>query len=113
MNGVLDIDATVVTTGKTSTFTIESAPGRLSKAQLEQARLRLKQLKFHPREALPNVTALARADALYVELTGDARTFLGSAIVCLRAAMEHQDPAGIRSARESLLRVTEELDPRR
>jgi molecular chaperone HscC len=113
MNGVLDVDATVVSTGKTSTFTIESAPGRLSKAQLEQARARLKQLKFHPREALPNVTALARADALYVELTGDARTYLGSAIASLRTAMEQQDPALIQGAREALLRLSADLDARR
>ena len=113
MNGVLDVDATVITTGKTSTFTIESAPGRLSKAQLEQARLRLKQLKFHPREALPNVTALARADALYVELTGDARTYLGSAIAGMRTSMEQQNPSIIQRARETLVRVTEELDRRR
>ena len=41
-------------------------------------------LKFHPRDALPNATLLARADALYVELTGTPRTALGEAIARFR-----------------------------
>ena len=55
---------------------------------------------------MPNVTALARADALYVELTGDARAYLGSAIASSSAAME-QDPALIKGARAALLRLIE------
>jgi hypothetical protein len=49
--------------------------------------------EFHPREALPNTTALARADALYVELVGHARDVLGSAIANAtenEKAREHQ-----------------------
>ena len=34
-------------------------------------------LKFHPRDSLPNRTALARADALYAELRGPEREVLG------------------------------------
>ena len=74
---------------------------------------RLNQLKFHPREALPNATAIARADSLFVELTGDARTYLGSAIAEMRTSLERQNPGIIQRARETLVRVTEELDRRR
>jgi molecular chaperone HscC len=103
MNGVLDVDATVVSTGNVATFTIERAPGRLSKQELEATRQRLGRLKFHPREALPNVTALARAEALYVELTGPERSLLGTSIAHFRAALEAQDPPLITSLREALL----------
>ena len=110
MNGVLNVDATIVSTGKSATFTIESVPGRLSKKALEETRSRLKRLKFHPREALPNVTALARADALYVEVTGADRAKLGACINGLRLALETQDPVPISAQRLVLLRMSSELD---
>ena len=49
-------------------------------------------LKFHPRDTLPNRTTLARADALYTELTKLAREELGHAIAAFRGALESQDP---------------------
>jgi molecular chaperone HscC len=75
----------------------------LSKSELTETRKRLDRLKFHPREALPNVTALTRAEALYVELTGPERALLGSSISHFRAALESQDSALIVSLREALL----------
>lgn len=105
MNGVLDVDATIVSTGKTATFTIERNPGKLGKAQLAEARKRLARLKFHPREALPNVTAIARAEALYVELNGPDRARLGQLLAEFRAALETQDATLIQQRREMLLAV--------
>jgi molecular chaperone HscC len=112
MNGVLDVDATVVSTGRTATFTIERSPGRLSQNELKETRKRLERLKFHPREALPNVTALSRADALYVEMTGPERALLGVAITHFRAALEAQDPTQIVRSREALLSRLLELSQR-
>jgi molecular chaperone HscC len=109
MNGVLDVDATVVSTKNTATFTIERTPGRLSKSDLETARKRLAHLKFHPRDALPNVTTLSRADALYVELVGPDRGRLGARIGGFRAALETQDPKVISEHREALQALVLEL----
>jgi molecular chaperone HscC len=113
MNGVLDVDATIVSTQKTATFTIERAPGTLSRAELKEARARLSRLKFHPREALPNSMALARADALFVELVGEERARLGATLAGFRAALEAQDLAAIEIQRELVVRVTLELASRR
>jgi len=112
MNGVLDVDATICSTGQTDEFTIESVPGRLSQKEIEQARARLKRLKFHPRDALPNVTALARAEALYVELTGEDRAVLGGCINELRLALAQQGTSQITASRERLLRLVSDLDRR-
>ncbi len=109
LNGILEVETTVVATGQKATLVIEERPGTLSKAQLEEAVAQLQRLKFHPREALPNATALARADSLFVELTGEARLRLGRAIGALRAALETQDEAQIRPPRELLVALTEEL----
>jgi molecular chaperone HscC len=95
----------LVSTQKATTFTIERSPGRLSRGELEAARAHLARLKFHPRDALPNLTAVSRADALYVELVGHERTQLGQALSVFRAALESQDPKLIESQREALLAV--------
>jgi len=65
--------------------------------------------KFHPREALPNTTALSRAESLYTELRGHARERLGMAMRAFRLALEEQDPAEIEACRAELLMLLERL----
>ena len=102
LNGILEVDMTIVSTGETSTLVIERSPGRMSPDQVEQARQSLQGLKFHPREALPNTTALARAESLYTELRGPARELLGAAMRAFRLALEEQDPSIIAQRRAEL-----------
>lgn len=103
LNGILEVDMSIVSTGETSTLVIERSPGRMSPEQVEQARVSLSSLKFHPREALPNTTALARAEGLFTELRGPARELLGAAMRAFRLALEEQDPAIISQCRAELL----------
>jgi molecular chaperone HscC len=103
LDDVLDIDATAIYTERSATFTLERAPGGRSADDLASARQRLAALQFHPREALPNVTALGRADSLYVELVGAAQMRLGACIADFRAALETRDNARILREREHLL----------
>lgn len=109
LNGILEVDMTLEKTGKTETLVIEGAPGRLSAKQIKEARAAMARLKFHPRDALPNATLLARADALYVELTGDARDHLGSVLAAFRAALESQDDKMIAGFRDQLASVVNSL----
>ena len=102
LNGILEVETTVVSTGKKHVLVIEKSPGRLSKADVEAARRAMAGLKLHARDALPNTTALARADALYVELTGPAREQLGMALQHFRGALETQDPRIIEAVRGRL-----------
>lgn len=107
LNGILEVDMTVVSTGETSTLIIERSPGRMSPQQVEQAREALRGLKFHPREALPNTTALARAESLFTELRGPARELLGAAMRAFRLALEEQDPGIIDRRRSELLALVD------
>jgi molecular chaperone HscC len=109
LNGVLDVDMTVTATKKTHTLTIERSPGKLTPDQLREARKRLQALKFHPQDALPNVTALARAEALHVQCTGLDRELLAGAIGAFRLALESQDPQLIAERRAVLLRAIDQL----
>jgi molecular chaperone HscC len=106
LNGILEVESTIVGTNTTRVLVIEKRPGVLSRRELSAAREAMKRLKFHPRDALPNRTALARADALYVELTGDQRALLGAAIAELGGALETQDASAIETTRERLVALT-------
>jgi molecular chaperone HscC len=112
LNGLLEVDMEMVSSGRKETLIIEETPGRLTADQIAAARRRLDRLKFHPREALPNATALGRADSLYVDLTGPPRAALGQAIAAFRGALDGQDPATIDGARASLLALIERLERR-
>jgi molecular chaperone HscC len=109
MNGILEVDMTPLKTGKTHTLVIEGSPGRLTKEEIEEARKAMSRLKFHPRDALPNTTILARADALFVEVTGADRDRLGDAIASFRAALESQDDSLISAHRDTLALVVNQL----
>lgn len=109
LNGILEVETTVTSTGKTSSLVIERGGARLGRKEIEQARALMASLKIHPRELLPNTTALARADALYVELTGEPRRVLGMHIVAFQGALERQDPARIAAERERLNAVVHGL----
>ena len=87
--------------------------GVLHKKQIAEARRKMQGLKLHPRDALPNVTALNRADARFAESSGPARQELGAAIAELRAALEQQDPESIVIARSGLLQLLESGKDRR
>jgi molecular chaperone HscC len=112
LNGLLEVDVRIVATGKTGTLLIERSPGALTEAQLRSARATMKSLKLHPRDALPNTTAIARADAVHVELTGAARAQMAHEIAVFRAALDEQDPDAIEAARARLVRITNELRAR-
>jgi molecular chaperone HscC len=109
LNGILEVEMTIVATGKRESLVIEKTPGRMTAAQVQAARAAMERFKFHPRDALPNATALARADALYVELSGPPREALGHALARLRGALESQDEAEIRPLRERLIALTAAL----
>ncbi|WP_158625030.1 Hsp70 family protein [Corallococcus terminator] len=112
LNGILEVEMTVVSTGRKSAFVIEQRPGRLTPEQLEEARQRMNALKLHPRDALPNTTAMARADALFVQLTGPLRDELAAAIAAFRLALEAQEPVRIGEIRERLNAMVRHLKER-
>lgn len=106
LNGILEVEMNVVGTSRKEVLVIERNPGQLTREQIEAARKALGAIKFHPRESLPNRTALARAEALYVELRGDARAELAQLLTHFEAALQSQDAARIKAVREDLVSLT-------
>ena len=109
LNGILEVDMTIVSAGETRTLVVERSPGRMTESDVTRAREAMSLLKFHPRDALPNTTALSRAEALFVELRGVDRERLGHAMRALRLAIEEQDPKEIEARRRELLLLVDRL----
>lgn len=76
INGLLDIDITSVSTQKTVNQEIISKGNDISKDQIERKRKELAQLKAELSDMEENNYLIARAQRLYVELTGRAREVL-------------------------------------
>lgn len=108
-SGLLEVEATVLETGERFAVVLEEEPGQHSPEQVEKALREMQRLKFHPRDALPNTTALARAETVFVELTGDQREHLGAMMAAFRAALQSQDAARISGAREALNALLERM----
>jgi molecular chaperone HscC len=109
LNGLLEVETTVQSTGEKSCLLLERMPGILNAKDIEKAHIAMSKLKFHPRESLPNRTALGRADALFAELLGEPRKLLGQAIASLRLALDTQQADAIDAARGRLVALTERM----
>lgn len=113
LNGLLEVDATLRSSKKTVSGVFGQAAETMTPAQIAAAQAAMKNLKFHPRDALPNTTALERAEALYSQLLGEMRDVLGMHIASFRATMEGQDSRDIATARERLMAMVDALSSHR
>ena len=98
MNGILEVEVTVLHSGMKLTEVFEQRPGTLSKAQIAEAIRMLQPLKVHPREAPVNRARLERANRLYADLSGDLRERLTWFVDRFEAALQTQDTAKIEEA---------------
>ena len=110
INGLLEVEATVVGSGETSRTVIEQNPGVLTPEEIERRLQGLAQLKTHPREQSENRAALARAERLYEELLGELRALVGDQISTFESILSRQDPREIEDARESLTFLLNEIE---
>jgi molecular chaperone HscC len=98
MNGILEVEVTVLSGGQKKRLVIEQRPGSLSKREVEEAIARMQPLKLHPRDLLPNRARLERANRVFAELVGPARDHLNAVTDRFEAALESQDPQAIKEA---------------
>ena len=98
MNGILEVEVTVLATDKKQSHVIEQRPGCLSQREIQAAIARLQPLKLHPRDLLPNRARLERAGRVYAELVGPAREHLNAVTDQFEAALESRDSLAIKQA---------------
>lgn len=115
LDGLLEVEATIVTTGKKASLLIEGHAGRLTDDDRERALAAIEALKVHPRDLLPNRLLLEHALARHLRLDPEARTLLDGPLTRFEDALERQQPEAIEAAAEDLRTALSHplLQPRR
>lgn len=91
MNGLLEVEVTVLSTGQKVAKVFEQRPGSMTPEQIAEAMARLAPLKVHPRDFPQHRARLERANRLFAELSGELRSSLGHFLDRFEAALARQD----------------------
>lgn len=110
INGLLEVDVTIVSSGQRQQKVIDRAPVKISEQDKVESRARLARLKVHPRDMLPNIDLNERLNRLHEEKLGPAREELGRMIVYFQQALDSQDERRIRTARQELTAALEPFE---
>jgi len=102
MNGILEVEVTILSSQKKLTEVFEQRPGTMSRGQIAEALRKLTPFKVHPREAPANRARLERAQRLFAELVGLLRDSLSHELDMFESALATQDPKLISTAAERL-----------
>jgi molecular chaperone HscC len=109
-SGLLEIDATVVSTGQAYHKLIEGRPGTMAPEDVKKRRAALQALKVHPRDQAENQAMLSRLERLYEERLGAERAYVATLIDEFRLILRRQDMGEIAQARVQLAQVLSQID---
>jgi molecular chaperone HscC len=110
INGLLEVEATVVATKSQQSLVIEQTPGAMTAGEIQDSLLALAELKIHPREQAENRALVERLKRLYEQNLGERRDWLGQQIAAFEAVMERQDPRDILDVRERIGAVLNQFE---
>jgi molecular chaperone HscC len=113
INGLLEIDVHVPSTGQTRQLVIIGDNSGMNDSELARRRAELAALKVHPRENAENVAALARAGRCYEQFLGDKRDLVGRLLAQFEATLDRQNPREIESGRQALHEQLDRLEGER
>jgi len=111
LNGVLEVEATVVATKQKISHIITKHARGLKPEQIARAVDEMQKLKTHPREESANRFLLRRAERVFQELSLDERSILGSLLDGFEGAIEIQDAEAIERHRDALRLFLDRHDP--
>ena len=110
INGILEVEATVDSTGQKTSIVIENRKNNLTPEEIKASLARLASIKIHPRERTENRLLLARAERLYEESLGDKRALIMDGICEFVNVLESQDDGKVLEAAKSLKDFLTEID---
>jgi molecular chaperone HscC len=110
LNGVLEVQATVVKTQKQVSHVVTRYAKGLSKSDVKRAVREMEALKHHPREDAQNRHLLRWAERLYQELPLTERQRLDELITAFEDALERQDAELIAHYQQHLTIVLSAVD---
>lgn len=110
INGILEVETTVVKTRTKRRLVIEKNKGSMSRDEIEERLKVLESLKIHPREQTENRLLLAKGNRLYVEALGDKREYIGALLSDFEAVLEGQNEKEVRKTAKDLKLKLEEIE---
>lgn len=102
LNGVLEVEATVVKTGRSSSIVITKHARGMSERQIEQAIEEMQAIKRHPREETENRFLMKRAERVYKELPLIEREMLANILDGFEESLDLQETEAIEEFRSQL-----------
>ena len=109
VNGILQVEATMIRTGEHYELILEQNPGLLTPQEIRQRLAALAEIKIHPRDKQENIALIAQAERLYEEHL-HAREQLQQWIAQFMSILETQDEQVIRKHRVELDKALRALD---
>ena len=110
INGLLEIEATVLSNKHVQSVVIENSPGSMTKEEIKERLEKLKEIKIHPRDKQENKLILARGERLYEESLGSIRNYISELLSTFEAALDSQDTAIIKKAAKNITEKFDELE---
>jgi molecular chaperone HscC len=102
VSGLLEVDVTVVSTGRKGNLVITELAGAMSDADINAALKKLAAIKVHPRDDAANLHLRARLDAAFAMARGDARNWVTDMLLTFDAAIDAQDKSALATLRHDL-----------
>jgi molecular chaperone HscC len=110
VNGILEVEVTVPSTGQTKRMVIEKNPGEYTPEQIQERLAVLSVLKLHPREKDENRYLLEKSERYYQYSKGAPRRKLGDILNDFESALDGQDPKLITQKRQLLQETLDQME---
>ncbi|GKU30471.1 molecular chaperone HscC [Clostridium folliculivorans] len=110
INGLLEVEAKVLSSGEVKSVVIEKNKGSMTKKEIEERLKALKDIKIHPRDKMENKLLLAKGERLYQESLGDKRQYIASLLQYFDGILASQDDKAIKKAAKELEEKLNQLE---
>jgi molecular chaperone HscC len=113
LDGILEVEVTVVSSGQKQRLVIEGNPGVLTREEIDRRLAALAQLKLHPRDHLVNRQLIARFERMYEESLGEIRQLIAHRLAHFQGVIGRQDTREIAQVRAELESFLNQLETSR
>jgi molecular chaperone HscC len=110
INGVLEVDVKVESTGEKYYKMVLNSPSELSEQDIQASKAKLAQIKFHPREHEANQVLIARAERLYEGRLGDEREEILTQLRWFEALLERQNARAVQQAQVEFADILDRIE---
>ncbi|HEY9060520.1 MAG TPA: molecular chaperone HscC [Pseudobacteroides sp.] len=110
INGILEVEVMVVSTGLKKNMIIEKEPGHMSSEEIAESIKSISHLKIHPRENHENKLVIARGERLYEEKIGRERQEIAHLLMEFEEILDKQDIKKVEECRKKLADIFDSID---